>query len=312
MKQLHLAITSGDPDGIGPEIIAKSLEQLDESAQISLYCDRHVFDHYSVSIPESVTCIPVDPDYKVNPGLCSAAGGRYSMRSLERAVADAKNGSIHAIVTAPISKEAVNLAGWRIPGHTEWLAAQFNAEVMMILAGDAIRVAMVTGHIPLRRVSAAVTPASVTSAIVRFNSALKSEFGIQNPRIAVFGLNPHAGDGGVLGSEEQEIITPAILNLQKQGILCAGPYASDGFFGQRHYLLFDGVLAMYHDQGLTAFKALQFGNGVNITAGLPVVRTSPDHGTAFDIAGKNLADPSSFLCAINLAISNGTLRFLTP
>jgi 4-hydroxythreonine-4-phosphate dehydrogenase len=211
------------------------------------------------------------------------------MLSLEAAVKDAKNGVINAIVTAPISKEAVNMAGWSIPGHTEWLAEQFNAEVLMILASPKLRVGLVTGHMPLHAVASRITQENVINTVQKMQKALRRDFQIKRPSVAV------------LGTEERDIITPAITKLNESGLLCSGPFAADGFFGNRMYEKYDGIVAMYHDQGLAPFKALSFGEGVNVTAGLPIVRTSPDHGTAFAIAGRKQADSSSFKAALQLA-----------
>ena len=207
------------------------------------------------------------------------------------------------IVTAPINKKNIQSEHFKFPGHSEFLASYFGFEkgAMMLMCSDGLRVGLVTGHVPLQQVSALITQDKIADKIIHLNKTLKTDFGIQKPRIAVLALNPHAGDGGVIGSEDDTIVKPAIDRLKNE-ILVYGPYPADGFFGAETYKKFDAVLAMYHDQGLIPFKALSFGNGVNFTTGLPVVRTSPDHGTAYDIAGKNLADPSSFRTALYMSI----------
>jgi len=208
------------------------------------------------------------------------------------------------MVTAPISKEAIGLAGYRFPGHTEFIAELCGSapHIMLLVSGE-LRVGLVTGHLPVRKVTAAVTMDRVADRLRVFRDSLAADFGIEHPRIAVLGLNPHAGDGGVLGGEEEAVIRPAMERSRgfAPSVDCFGPFAADGFFGNRSYLECDGVLAMYHDQGLAPFKAITFGSGVNFTAGLPIVRTSPDHGTAFDIAGMNLARPDSMRTALLLA-----------
>jgi 4-hydroxythreonine-4-phosphate dehydrogenase len=301
MSTCSIGITCGDPNGIGPEIIAATETATLADATVTVYADPYVFEAYNLDLPDIIRLKNVAPGFKVQPGKCTAEGGRYAMLSLEAAVKDAKNGVINAIVTAPISKEAVNMAGWSIPGHTEWLAEQFNAEVLMILASPKLRVGLVTGHMPLHAVASRITQENVINTVQKMQKALRRDFQIKRPSVAVLGLNPHAGDGGVLGTEERDIITPAITKLNESGLLCSGPFAADGFFGNRMYEKYDGIVAMYHDQGLAPFKALSFGEGVNVTAGLPIVRTSPDHGTAFAIAGRKQADSSSFKAALQLA-----------
>jgi 4-hydroxythreonine-4-phosphate dehydrogenase len=296
-----LGITCGDPNGIGPEIISKTLSASDASQPVVLFADPAVFKEYALDIPPHVHVVSVKNGFRPTPGKMSAESGRYCMLSLELAVQYAKSGLISGIVTAPISKEAVNLAGWHIPGHTEWLAEQFNAEVLMILASSKLKVGLVTGHVPLSNVAGLITEKAILSTAQRMHKALRRDFNIQRPSLAILGLNPHAGDGGVLGREEIEIIAPAIKKLNESGIFCSGPFAADGFFGSESYLSHHGVIAMYHDQGLAAFKAISFGDGVNVTAGLPIVRTSPDHGTAFAIAGTGKADASSFHAAFVMA-----------
>lgn len=241
---------------------------------------------------------------ELNPGVPTAASGKAAVASLEMAMEALESGDIDVLVTAPISKEAVQSDQFHFPGHTEYLEAKAGEgyKSRMILFDDHIRVALVSTHLPVARLAEAVTRESVGAAIESLRHSLKQDFGIVRPRIAVLSLNPHAGDGGLLGSEEQEVITPAINEAREKGTLAFGPFAADGFFGVGDYRKFDGIVAMYHDQGLAPFKALAGERGVNFTAGLPFVRTSPDHGTAFGIAWKGEADPTSMREAIYKAI----------
>lgn len=219
-------------------------------------------------------------------------------------MADYREGLFDVLVTAPINKAAIQCDGFHFPGHTEYIQERVGdgREALMILMNDVLRVALVTTHLPIREVAQAITKEVVMRKIRIFHEALRKDFNVEKPRIAVLALNPHAGDGGLLGMEEQDIIAPAIEEMSKEGIICIGPYPADGFFGNRAYEYFDGVLAMYHDQGLAPFKALSMAEGVNFTAGLPIVRTSPDHGTAYDIAGKGKADEASMRQAIYTAL----------
>jgi len=229
--------------------------------------------------------------------------GAIAMQAVDQAVSLCLNGEVDAVVTCPISKEAISLAGYDFPGHTEFIADRVGAsQHLMMMVSDRLRVGLVTGHIPLSKVAQLVTGTGIRSTMIMMMESLKSDFGIENPRIAVLGLNPHAGDGGVLGSEDNEIILPEIIHARENGHEVIGPLPADGFFGSAHWKSVDGVVAMYHDQGLIPFKALSFGSGVNFTAGLSIVRTSPDHGTAFDIAGSGIASESSLKKAIEYAV----------
>jgi len=237
-------------------------------------------------------------------GKPSGQQSKYAIQSLEAAAQDLGQGKIDMLVTAPIDKHSMQAAGFEFPGHTEYLAhlAGSDSPVLMILVGEGLRVALVTGHLPINQVAEAVTVERILIKARLFHKSLQSDFGVMAPRIALLGLNPHAGDGGAIGNEDKERIAPAVRKLQDEGINAMGPYPADGFFGNGSYKHFDGVLAMYHDQGLAPFKALSFGHGVNYTAGLPIVRTSPDHGTGMDIAGKGEADGGSFRHAIWLGL----------
>jgi 4-hydroxythreonine-4-phosphate dehydrogenase len=240
-----------------------------------------------------------EEDVVITPGQLNETGGKYAIKSLETAVKALKQHLIDGLVTAPIHKKNIQSEAFNFPGHTPYLKNIFgvNDVVMMLYAGN-FRVALVTEHIPVGSITKFITRENIVSKLQILNHALKKDFGIDKPQIAVLGLNPHAGDEGLIGNEEETIIKPAIKEAQQKDILAFGPYSADAFFARRQYEKFDAVLAMYHDQGLIPFKALASGEGVNYTAGLPAIRTSPDHGVAFDIAGKNKADESSFLTAI--------------
>lgn len=317
----RIAISMGDYNGIGPEIILKALTQIDYTRSTPVILGSHkVFEFYAKQLNLPLDTIHVistfkniedgkanliqcvDSEFKIKPGRTTKQAGLAAMQAVEAGIELCMSGKTKALITAPISKEAVNRAGYHIPGHTEFLAQKTNtARFMMLLVHEALRVGLVTTHIPVAKVAAAIQTESVFSSINTMHHVLKNDFNIGAPKIAVLGLNPHAGDGGVIGNEEIEQIIPAIEQAKNIGINTTGPHPADGFFGNKKYKQVDGVLSMYHDQGLVPFKALSFGGGVNVTGGLPFVRTSPDHGTAFDIAGKNMADSSSFLAAYKLA-----------
>ena len=235
------------------------------------------------------------------PGIASAEAGKAAVEALEKAIIDLKSGAIDALVTAPIDKESAQSDTFRFTGHTEFVASHLEGEPMMIMCSDRLRVGLVTIHIPVAEVSKSISKEKIIQSLTTLRSSLKQDFGIVEPRIAVLSLNPHAGEGGMLGTEEQEIIKPAIVEAFEQGTLAFGPFPADGLFATGGYAKYDAVLAMYHDQGLTPFKTLS-PDGVNFTAGLSAVRTSPDHGTAYDIAGKGVADAQSMRNAIYAAL----------
>ncbi len=244
-----------------------------------------------------------EEETEIKPGEATELAGKYAFKALEAATKDAVAGKLHAIVTAPLNKNTVSATSPNFKGHTEYLAQQAGSDHLMVLTADELKMALVTGHVPVKDVSAALSIELIQNKIKLLNDSLKQDFGIVKPRIAVLGLNPHAGDNGLLGSEEKEIIIPAVDRAKNdKQILVMGPYPADGFFGSNQYKKFDGILAMYHDQGLVPFKYAAFDSGVNFTAGLPFVRTSPDHGTAFDIAGKNEANEQSMRNALYLAV----------
>lgn len=318
----RIAISSGDYNGIGIEVILKTLieRSLENTTPIivgsadvvDFYKDLLSIDvdyHHATSEDElkdgmiNVLESYGDETPEVEPGKLTERAGKCSMLAVEKGIALCNAGKAGALVTAPISKEAINRAGYPIPGHTEFLADKTDTtDYMMLLVNDDLRVGLVTVHIPIYKVPAELSQARILENIDIMHRSLRQDFNLENPNIAVLGLNPHAGDGGVIGTEEIDIISPAIHDAQAKGAKVSGPYPADGFFGNQDYESYDGILAMYHDQGLIPFKTLSFGAGVNFTAGLPFVRTSPDHGTAFDIAGKGWANPSSFDQAFSLAV----------
>lgn len=317
-----IAISMGDPNGIGPEVTLKSLKGTNLENSIPVWIgSRKVIQYYSeksgIKLPfktftrgdELKTGIlylldlSEDTGFELKPGEISKEAGSLAMQAVQIGIELCLNDEVNALVTAPISKEAIYKAGYDVPGHTEFLAGKTRTEeVVMILASDDLRVALATIHIPLKDVPKSIHKEKLQSHLRILNESLKKDFGLYEPKIGVLGLNPHAGDGGVIGKEEIEIITPAIEELSIEGLNIVGPFAADGYFGNQIYEQFDATFAMYHDQGLIPFKALTFGQGVNFTAGLPIIRTSPDHGTAFNIAGKNIADEQSFLSAYQMAV----------
>ncbi len=245
-----------------------------------------------------------EEEVKVELGMPSKEAGMAAYKALERAMEDYKKGLFDVLVTAPINKNNIQSDDFKFPGHTEYIEERVGEgnKALMILLNDTLRVALVSTHLPIKDVASAVTKESIIEKATIFSNSLRRDFRISSPRIAVLSLNPHCGDGGVLGTEEQEIIAPAIQELSENGIYAFGPFAADGFFGRGTYESFDGVLAMYHDQGLAPFKCLDTGSGVNFTAGLPIIRTSPEHGTAYEITGKGVADEQSFRHAIFFAL----------
>lgn len=315
-----IVISIGDFNGIGPEVILKAIGPvLNNDTQYIVLGHDSILSYYADLLELNVKINPITSPSQAKsellnvinvtkeepilaPGNLTKEAGDLSMKAIQQGIELCLERSADALVTAPISKEAIQLAGYNYPGHTEFLAEKTGcSDYMMILVSGDIRVGLVTGHIPVSKISEYLTAESISEKIRTMNHSLKTDFGITFPRIAVFGLNPHAGDGGVLGSEEETIIRPAIDVMKSEGILAEGPFPADGFFGNKKQESYDGIVAMYHDQGLVPFKALSFGGGVNFTAGLPIIRTSPDHGTAYGIAGKGLAEPGSFTEAISLA-----------
>ncbi len=316
-----IAISLGDVNGIGPEVVLIALKKINLNKSIPVVIGNYpVINTYLRLLDLNLPIKPLKnfdnletgniylyesssgEEIEVNPGQISAQAGEAAMKAVDLGIKFCLEKKCHAIVTAPISKEAISLAGYSVPGHTEFLAEKTSAKkIMMILASDVLRVGLATIHIPLKDVAAALNPEKLSDQIYTLHDSLIRDFGISNPKIAVLGLNPHAGDGGVLGREEIDLIEPVVRRISQNGVNVESPFAADGYFGNQKHKEFDATLAMYHDQGLIPFKLLSFGKGVNFTAGLPIIRTSPDHGTGFNIAGKNMANEGSFLQAWNLA-----------
>lgn len=319
MQKPVIGFSCGDLNGIGTEIIIKTLADariLDMCIPVvfasnkSINFNRKTLPDYNLvfaSIKEVARLNPKqvnvfncwEEEVAITPGQLNNAVGDYAYKSLQAAVEALKNGQIDGLVTAPIHKKSIQSAEFNFTGHTPYLKEAFGADdVVMFLVSSNLRVGLLTEHVPVAEVAQHITKEAILSKLKIMNKSLLTDFAIVKPRIAVLGLNPHAGDEGLIGSEEERIIKPAIAEARKNNILAFGPYSADAFFARGQYEQFDAVLAMYHDQGLIPFKSLAIGEGVNYTAGLPIVRTSPDHGTAFDIAGKGIADESSFRAAM--------------
>lgn len=321
---VRVGITHGDINGIGYEVIMKALadERMMElctpvifgSAKLVAYykniIDAEGFNYTQIRSLDEIEDGDCnfynisDEEFKVDLGQPTEISAKAAMMSLEKAVAALKDGFIDVLVTAPINKKVMQSAGFDFPGHTEYLENEYGNgyKAMMLLFNDDVRVALVTTHLPLKDVPAAITKDIVMEKIRNLYNTLRKDFTFDCPKIAVLSLNPHCGDDGLLGTEENEIIKPAIEESYAHKIMAFGPYSADGFFGNKTYEKFDGVVAMYHDQGLAPFKTMAMATGVNFTAGLPFVRTSPDHGVGYDIAGKNMADPTSMREAIYKAV----------
>jgi len=321
-EQPLILLTPGDINGIGPEVTLKALEKITLKLPLVILAPRSVYQFYAERCDidfkggKTITDLnqatepsvyflntfPGATELTPEPGELSIEAGKQSMMAIEFATNTCLNRPATAMVTAPISKEAVNKAGYPITGHTEYLAQKDgNPNYVMMLASSLLRVVPVCTHVPISEVSKRVTKEAILNKLMVLNQSLKHDFGIDVPRIAVLGLNPHAGDGGVIGREEIDIIEPAMKEAGKLKIHCEGPYPADGFFASKRYAYYDAILAMYHDQGLIPFKTLTFNGGINFTSGLSFIRTSPDHGTAFGIAGLNRADYGSMREAIEMA-----------
>jgi 4-hydroxythreonine-4-phosphate dehydrogenase len=322
-KKFLIGITIGDINGIGIEVILKTFidNRMYEWCTPVLYGSSKIitFHRKALSLgqfnfaqsrgidkiqPNTFNIINCwDDDPIIEPGQATESAGKYALLSIETAVKDLKEGKIDAMVTAPINKKTIVTDNFSFAGHTGYLAQQAGvSDYCMLLCSNDLRVGLVTEHVPVTEIAALINKERIVSKLNIIRKSLKIDFGIDKPRIAVLGLNPHAGDEGLIGKEEIDEILPAIAELKNKNVLVFGPYAADGFFGSGNYKKFDAILAMYHDQGLVPFKLLSFDSGVNYTAGLPFIRTSPDHGTGFDIAGKNLAREDSFREAVFFAI----------
>ena len=322
-KNIRVGITHGDINGIGYEVIIKTLidKRINDlctpivygSPKLSAYHRKAInLENFSLNIvkdasdanpkrPNIINC--VDENTRIELGKSTADSGEAAYLSLEKATQDLLDNKIDVILTAPINKKSIKSDKFQFPGHTEYFQSKTNSdEVLMLMLGEHMKIGVVAGHVPLKDVPSVITEENILKKLRILNKSLLEDFAIRRGKIAVLGLNPHAGDNGVIGNEEQEIIIPAINKAREEGIMAVGPYPADGFFGSDSYTKFDAILAMYHDQGLAPFKIVDFENGVNFTAGMPIVRTSPIHGTAFEIAGEGIANPDSFRAALFTAI----------
>jgi len=319
--KLRLGISIGDLNGIGIEVILKTFQDLRmlemctpvifgstktisyHKNALNLKTPIHGLPNIKKLVHNKINVLNIwQETVEISFGKASETAGKYAFLSLKKATEALINNDIDVLVTAPINKKTIQSKEFKFKGHTDFLESALKGESLMILMDNDLKVGLVTGHVPLKDVSALITKELIEDKTKILNHTLKQDFSIQKPKIALLGLNPHCGDDGVIGTEDNKVIIPALNKLQDMGILAFGPFAADGFFGQKTYLQYDAVLAMYHDQGLAPFKALTFGNGVNFTAGLSKIRTSPDHGTAFDIAGQNKANFESFKAAVYSAI----------
>lgn len=314
-----IGFTCGDLNGIGIELIIKTLSDkriLDMCVPV-IFASNKCVNFYRKSLPDNNFTYQAIKDFKrlnprdinifncweeevqITPGTLNAIGGKYAYLSLLQAVTSLQAGDFDGLVTAPIHKKNIQSPAFTYSGHTPYLKDAFNVpDVVMLMTSQNLRVALVTEHVPVKEIAENISKQKITSKLKILHESLRRDFGIDKPKIAVLGLNPHAGDEGLIGTEEETIIKPAINEMRNKDMLVFGPFPADAFFARSSYQSFDAVLAMYHDQGLIPFKSLAIGEGINYTAGLPVVRTSPDHGTAFDIAGQGIADESSFRAAL--------------
>lgn len=319
--RVRIGITHGDINGIGYEVIIKALydTRINELFTIIVYGNSKVASYHRKTLnlgdfnfnlikyadaanpkrSNIINCF--EYEVKVELGKDTKLGGTIAFESIKAAIKDMKNNKLDVLVTAPINKKNIQSEDFKFPGHTEYLEKEFGAkDHLMLMVSDNLRIGVITGHIPLKEVPNNITKEIILNKIKILNQSLQKDFGIRKPKIALLGVNPHAGENGHLGIEEQDIVIPAVNEAFGKGTLVYGPYSADGFFGSGEYSKFDGILAMFHDQGMLPFKTLAFESGVNFTAGLPIVRTSPAHGTAFDIAGQNIASPDSFRQAMYL------------
>lgn len=320
-ENIIVGISIGDLNGIGSEVVLKTFEDLRmlefctpvifANVKLMSFMKRnlnsniafHGIDSLDQILTSKINVLNVWKEvFDVKPGQNDQTAGKYAIQSFVAATEALKMGKIDVLVTAPINKYNIQSEEFKFPGHTDYLNQQLDGNALMLMVNGNLRVGLLTDHIPVSEVAAHLTPDLIKRKIETIKQTLIQDFNINRPRIAVLGLNPHAGDGGVIGKEDDELIRPAIAKMFEKGTLVFGPYPADGFFGSNQYEKFDAVIATYHDQGLIPFKTLSFGQGVNYTAGLDKIRTSPDHGTAFDIAGKGLADANSFKEAIYLAL----------
>lgn len=319
--KIIVGISIGDVNGIGIEVILKTFEDIRvlEFCTPVIFGSTKVISYYKKNLNSNVAINGIDnlnsiipnkfnvlnvwkENVDIDTGKATELSGKYAFKSLESATNALKSGNIDVLVTAPINKENIQSDDFNFNGHTEYLESKLEGKSLMILMADSLRVGLITGHVPLKDVASLITPERIMGKVMIMNKTLQRDFNIRKPKIAILGLNPHSGDNGLIGKEDEEIVKPTIDKCRQKSMLVFGPYAADGFFGSETYKQFDGVLAMYHDQGLAPFKTLSFGKGVNFTSGLSKIRTSPDHGTAYDIAGENKANHHSFNEAMFAAI----------
>ena len=317
-----IGISTGDPNGIGIEVILKSLEKINFIGKFTpvIFSNYNLIEEQKRIFNVNCEIVPINnienlsrnsvnvfninnKDFDIEFGKSNSDGGDVSRLSLRLAVEFLKNSMIDGLVTGPINKNNIQNNDFNFKGHTDFLDSCFNGQALMFMVSSEIKIALLTEHIPIDKVVGEITTELIKSRIKLVEMSLKNDFNINKPKIAVLSINPHVGDGGVIGKHDDVILSPTIQEVSKSGIDISGPFASDSFFGTNMYKSFDAIIASYHDQGLIPFKTLTFGNGVNFTAGLDIVRTSPDHGTAYDIAGKNIANPSSFSSAILEALN---------
>lgn len=320
-ENILLGISVGDMNGIGPEVILKTFEdpRMMELCTPIVFANAKLLAYIKKTLGININIHSIDDISDIQTGKFNVLNiwkegvnieygtlnenvGKYAIKSFTEATKALKEGSIHALVTAPINKYNIQSEDFTFPGHTDYLNKELEGNSLMLMVSEELKIGLLTDHIPLKDVSQAITAELIKSKVKTINQSLIQDFNIQRPKIAILGLNPHSGDNGVIGQEEKEVIIPTIKELSEEGYIVYGPYSADAFFGNEQYKLYDAVLAAYHDQGLAPFKALSFGSGINFTAGLQQIRTSPDHGTAYDIAGKGLADNTSFRNAVYLAL----------
>ena len=321
MSKIKVGISIGDLNGIGLETIIKTFKDtrmmdfctpiiFGSSKVASIHrkaLEMQDFNFHTINTIEEAKANKVNllniwkEEVEINFGKATTQSGEHAFDSLKQATQALKDKSIDVLVTAPINKASIQEKVSGFIGHTEFLQGNFEGESLMIMLSEIMKIAFVTGHVPLTEVRKAITPENIYAKTIKLNTSLIQDFGIRKPKIAVLGLNPHAGEEGLLGKEENDIITPSIKKLKEEGVMAFGPYPADSFFTPKNLSSFDGILSMYHDQGLTAFKTLSFTEGVNYTAGLNIVRTSPVHGTAYEIAGQGIADEQSFREAVYMA-----------
>ena len=319
---IKLGISIGDLNGIGCEVVLKTFEDsrmLDfctpvifasnktishQKSELGLEINYNGIHDASKAIDGKINVVNVWKETPVvNFGEPTPESGKYAIQSLKAAVAALKNNDIDVLVTAPINKNNIQAEDFKFPGHTDYLAQELEGESLMFMVTDGLRIGLLTDHVAVKDVASNITSQLIRSKIATISNSLKMDFGIRKPKIALLGINPHSGDNGVIGKEDDEVLKPVIKEMSEKGHLVFGPYSADSFFGSDNYKNFDAILAAYHDQGLIPFKTLSFGKGVNFTAGLNKVRTSPDHGTAYEIAGKGAADNSSFKEAVFMALN---------